>query len=104
MERKLKTINLKTGKIEEDDLKNKIRNFADKKSEKRDKEYKIGDFEEDWEDIEETPEYTFLKNIYDYLNKNSYPRKSTRKFLRMAFDLIQKGDMTQSALDDFIDN
>jgi len=77
----------------------------DKDNKNKDKDIvKFGDFEEDWEEVEKTPDYTFLKALYDFLNKKSYPKKSTRKFLRKAFELVESGEISKDSLDDFIDN
>jgi len=62
------------------------------------------DFEEDWEDIEETPDYEFLKNLHKFLTKKSFPKKCTRKFMNSALDFVDKNEISTSSLDDFIDN
>ena len=62
------------------------------------------DFEENWEDIEESPSYTFLKSMHTFLDKKSYPKRSTRKFIRMAMELVSKKEISQADLDYFIEN
>jgi len=58
--------------------------------------------EEDWEEHEENDEYIFLKNLQTFLNKKSFPKKSTRKFLRMAYELVDQGEISKETLDDYI--
>lgn len=62
------------------------------------------DFDEDFEEFEfeQTPDYEFLKNLYNFLNKKSYPKKCTRKFLRHAYDFVDKDEISQDSLDKFI--
>jgi len=66
---------------------------------------KFDDFEEDFEEyeFEETPDYQFLKNLYDFLMKKSYPKKCTRRFLRDAYDFVNKDEVSQESLDQFIE-
>ena len=66
---------------------------------------KFDDFEEDYEefDFEQTPDYEFLKNLYDFLSKKSHPKKCTRRFLRYAQDFIKKDEVSQKSLDQFIE-
>jgi len=62
------------------------------------------DFEENWEDIEETPDYEFLKNLHKFLSKKSFPKKCTRKFMNNALGFVRQGEISMSSLNDFIDN
>ena len=63
----------------------------------------IDDFQEDWEDIEETPEYTFLKDLQILVNSKSKTGKNTRKFLKIAYDLVSQGEISEDALDNYIE-
>lgn len=76
-----------------------------KKKDNIDKIQKFDDFEEDFEEFEfeETPDYKFLKNLYDFLSEKSYPKKCTRRFLRYANDFVDKDEVSQKSLDSFIE-
>lgn len=63
----------------------------------------INDFQEDWEDIEEIPAYTFLKDLQILINSKSKTGKNTRKFLRMAYDLVRQGEISEEELDNYIE-
>jgi len=63
-------------------------------------------FEEDWDDeeYENTPEYIFLKNLQSIINKKSYPKKNTRRFIRIAMDMVKNGEISKEDLDNYIEN
>jgi len=60
------------------------------------------DFDEDWEDIEENPEYIFLKSLYDFMNKGTL--KKTVKFLKIANDLCKMGEISKETISEFVEN
>ena len=62
-------------------------------------------FEEDWDaqEFDDDQEYNFLKSLHNLINKKSYPKKNTRKFLRLALDMVKAGEITQKDLDGYID-
>jgi len=101
----------KINKKFQNDIKNKKINIEDDKVEMGtedggNKIAKFDDFEEDFEefDFEQTPDYEFLKNFHESLLKKSHPKKCTRKFLRYSQDFVNKGEISQKSLDNYIDN
>jgi hypothetical protein len=52
----------------------------------------------------ETPDYSFLKHLYNFINRKSYPKKNTRKFMKEAIDLVKKGEIDKDVFLFFIEN
>lgn len=61
-------------------------------------------FEEDWEEVEFNPEYMLLKSLRYMLDQKSYPKRNTRKFLKMAYRLVSRGEISEDDLNEFIEN
>ena len=61
-------------------------------------------YDEDWEEIEETPEYVFLRSLHKFADAKAYPKKGTLRFLKKAKSMILTGDIKKETLDLYIEN